>query len=135
MIIITQPIKKNQNKDKSRNLFKFVSVLLSASVERVGVSRMWDFLFAPWCKKCIVRLNIRSFILQSKCEFYPTRSLQSFYAKKAVKLSVPISNQLYKLCLFSDYISLEILLCCKKQDYVVTDLYCIVFKQNIRALF
>ena len=28
---------------KSRNLFKFVSVLLSASVERVGVSRMRDF--------------------------------------------------------------------------------------------
>ena len=31
--------------DKSRNLFKFVSVLLSASVERVCVSRMRDFLF------------------------------------------------------------------------------------------
>ena len=31
-------------KDKSRNLFKFVSVLLSASVERVGVSRVRDFL-------------------------------------------------------------------------------------------
>ena len=30
-------------KDKSRNLFKFVSVLLSASVERVGVSCMRDF--------------------------------------------------------------------------------------------
>ena len=30
-------------KDKSHNLFKFVSVLLSASVERVGVSRMRDF--------------------------------------------------------------------------------------------
>ena len=30
--------------DKSRNLFKFVLVLLSASVERVGVSRMRDFL-------------------------------------------------------------------------------------------
>ena len=29
--------------DKSRNLFKFVSVLLSASLERVGVSRMRDF--------------------------------------------------------------------------------------------
>ena len=29
--------------DKSRNLFKFVSVLLSASVERVGASRMQDF--------------------------------------------------------------------------------------------
>ena len=29
--------------DKSRNLSKFVSVLLSASIERVGVSRMWDF--------------------------------------------------------------------------------------------
>ena len=38
---ITQPIKKN---DKSHNLFKFVSVLLSALVERVGVSRMRDFL-------------------------------------------------------------------------------------------
>ena len=31
-------------KDKSRNLFKFESVLLSASVERVGASRMRDFL-------------------------------------------------------------------------------------------
>ena len=29
--------------DKSRNLFKIVSVLLSALVERVGVSRMRDF--------------------------------------------------------------------------------------------
>ena len=29
-------------KDKSRNLFKLVSVLLSAAVERVGVSRMRD---------------------------------------------------------------------------------------------
>ena len=41
---ITQPMKKKKN-DKSRNLFKFVSVLLSASVERVGVSRMRDFFF------------------------------------------------------------------------------------------
>ena len=31
--------------DKSRNLFKFVSVLLSVSVERVCVSRMRDFFF------------------------------------------------------------------------------------------
>ena len=34
-------------KDKKKKLkcflFKFVSVLLSASVERVGVSHMWDF--------------------------------------------------------------------------------------------
>ena len=30
--------------DKSRNLFKLVLVLLSAAVERVSVSRMWDFL-------------------------------------------------------------------------------------------
>ena len=29
--------------DKSHNLFKFVSVLLSASVERVGVSRLRNF--------------------------------------------------------------------------------------------
>ena len=29
--------------DKSRDLFKFVSVLLSASVESVGVSGMRDF--------------------------------------------------------------------------------------------
>ena len=29
--------------DKSCNLFKFLLVLLSASVERVGVSRMRDF--------------------------------------------------------------------------------------------
>ena len=34
--------KKEKKLDKSRNLFKFVSVLLSASVERVGVSRMRD---------------------------------------------------------------------------------------------
>ena len=32
----------------SRNLFKIVSVLLSASVERVGVSRMRDFLCTNW---------------------------------------------------------------------------------------
>ena len=36
--------KKERKKDKLRNLFKFVSVLLSASVKRVGVSRMRDFL-------------------------------------------------------------------------------------------
>ena len=38
-------LKKEKKKkiDKSRDLFKFVSVLLSASVERVGVSRMRDF--------------------------------------------------------------------------------------------
>ena len=37
--------KKNWYKflDTSRNLFKFVLVVLSASVERVGVSRMRDF--------------------------------------------------------------------------------------------
>ena len=48
---ITQPIKKNlkflkknlKKLDKSHNLFKFVLVLLSPSVERVGVSRMQDF--------------------------------------------------------------------------------------------
>ena len=41
--IIMQPIaKKNKNK-KSRNLFKFLLVLLSASVERVGFSRRRDF--------------------------------------------------------------------------------------------
>ena len=35
-------------KDKSRILFKFVSVLLSAAVERVGVSRMRDFYIRVW---------------------------------------------------------------------------------------
>ena len=34
---------------KSRNLFQFVSVLPSASVERVGVSRMRDFLSIVSC--------------------------------------------------------------------------------------
>ena len=37
--------KKKNIKDKVRNLFKFVSVLLSALVQRVGVSRMRDFLY------------------------------------------------------------------------------------------
>ena len=40
LISIRQPFKK---KDKSRNLFKFVWVLLSESVERFFVSNMWDF--------------------------------------------------------------------------------------------
>ena len=41
-------------KDKSRNLFKFVSVLLSASVERGGVSRMRDFvLTTELCTVCL----------------------------------------------------------------------------------
>ena len=35
--------KKKRKIDKSRNLFKFVLVLLSASIERVGVSRMRHF--------------------------------------------------------------------------------------------
>ena len=39
---ITQSI--IENKKKSRNLFKLVLVLLFASVERAGVSRMRDFL-------------------------------------------------------------------------------------------
>ena len=37
--------KRRQKIDKSRNLFKFVSVLLSASVKRVVVSRMPDFFY------------------------------------------------------------------------------------------
>ena len=38
-----QPLKKEEKKEKkSCNLSKIVSVLLSASVERVGVSRMRD---------------------------------------------------------------------------------------------
>ena len=36
------------NKKKSRNLFKFVLVPLSASVERVDVSRMRDFFCTMW---------------------------------------------------------------------------------------
>ena len=40
---------EDEEEDKSSNLFKFVSVLISASVERVGVSRMRDFLY----KTCI----------------------------------------------------------------------------------
>ena len=36
--------------DKSRNLLKFVLVLLSASVERVGVSRMRDFFLSDKAK-------------------------------------------------------------------------------------
>ena len=36
-----------EKKDKSCNFFKFVLVLLFASVERVGVSRMWDFFSLP----------------------------------------------------------------------------------------
>ena len=36
-------LKKKNVLDKSRDLLKFISVLLSASVERVGVSRMQDF--------------------------------------------------------------------------------------------
>ena len=42
-----QPLSKKGKykfKDKTRNLFKFVSVLLSKLVERVGVSRMRYFL-------------------------------------------------------------------------------------------
>ena len=34
-----------KEKKKSTNLFKFVLVLLSASVERVGISRMRDFFY------------------------------------------------------------------------------------------
>ena len=42
-------IKKiNKKKKNSRNFFKLVSVLLSASVERVGVSRMQDFFVNFW---------------------------------------------------------------------------------------
>ena len=50
-----QPLSKKKNNkkikklDKLRNLFKFVSVLLSASVEKVGFSRMRDFL-----KPCLI---------------------------------------------------------------------------------
>ena len=48
--------------DKSRNLFKFVLVLLSASVERVGVSRMRDFfiwtVILPQSKNILTRSGI-----------------------------------------------------------------------------
>ena len=37
--------------NKSCNLFKFVSVLISASVKRVGVSRMRDFLYYHFEKR------------------------------------------------------------------------------------
>ena len=40
VVVVLVVVKK---KDKSCNLFKFVSVLLSASVKRVGVSRMRYF--------------------------------------------------------------------------------------------
>ena len=40
-----------------RNLFKFVSVLLFASVERVGVSRMRDCLI--WLYSLVVRVGVR----------------------------------------------------------------------------
>ena len=39
-------LSKKKFQDKSRNLFKFVLVILCASVERVGVSRMRDFFVA-----------------------------------------------------------------------------------------
>ena len=41
-MIFLKKKKKKRKIDKSPNLFKFVSVLLSALVKRVGVSRMQD---------------------------------------------------------------------------------------------
>ena len=53
-----------RRRKKLRNLFKFVSVLLSASVERVGVSRMRDF--SP--KKIYVSVYFQQ--QQKKCQVY-----------------------------------------------------------------
>ena len=39
---------KNQNLKKSCNLSKIVSVTLPASVKRLSVSHMWDFLKLVW---------------------------------------------------------------------------------------
>ena len=46
---------------KSRNLSKIVSVLLSASVERVGVSRMRDF----FCMASLTKERVSSFNISS----------------------------------------------------------------------
>ena len=48
---------------KSRNLSKIVSVLLSASVERVGVSRMRDFLIYICLLYCNITVCIHYTVL------------------------------------------------------------------------
>ena len=61
---------KKKGKDKSRNLFKFVLGLLSASVERVGVSRMRDFFLNylnfpefTWMYMILPKLNLHKITL------------------------------------------------------------------------
>ena len=53
--LITQHIEEEKN--QSRNLFKFVLVLLSASAKRVGVSRMRDFF------NCLLCVDLENTIL------------------------------------------------------------------------
>ena len=60
---------------KSRNLFQFVSVLLSASVERVGVSRMQNFFIAFQRKEII------------KC-VYNVLKFNTYYKKKNKNLVI-----------------------------------------------
>ena len=93
-------------------------------------------LFAPWCKKYIVCLNIQSFYLTIKVWVLSNQIIIVISCKEGSKAISPhFKSTLQKYAFFSNYISPETLLCCKKQDYVVTNLYCIVFKRNICALF
>ena len=52
--------------DKSRNLFKFLPVLLSASVDRVGVSRMRDFYKVRQPSELEVKFMLKCYHLGGK---------------------------------------------------------------------
>ena len=61
--------------DKSRNLFNFVLLLLSASVERVGVSRMRDF----FVDKSRNLSKIVSVLLSASVERFNVSRMRDFY--------------------------------------------------------
>ena len=72
-------------KDKSCNRFKFVSVLLSASVERVGVSRMRDFFYI----KLMFRVNM---------------SFENIFALKNTKLIFLYKDNIFQIHQYSPYL-------------------------------
>ena len=56
---------------------QILSVILSASVERVGVSRMWDFLVKFWDLSCSLYSSGENSAQSSEQLFYPGDNVQS----------------------------------------------------------
>ena len=116
--------KKNKNKikDKSRNLFKIVSALRSASVERFDVSRMRDFFIYlyVWCKMVQWFLKLKYFPkLFSTVQSNLVNTVDWY--DKLVYVVLFINKQTIK-CLYSKYIPFINQICsCLYEFYYITN--------------